>query len=218
MNEHTFTPGLSLRSLSVVFKTLKSLLIIATALVGVFTVLAIAGIGTVTQNVVIDPPYTVELVDGQSVSVDADGTLGFSGIGRNPEWGNFDLGRVRITTQTRVEGPGKAVSYVMVLTWLLVGWVAVRNLGLIIEEAKGGRPFASDTPKRMRQVGMALAIVPVIQLLGAAILDRTLERTFPFSVESQPSWELILVALGVFALAELFSEASRLREFEEATI
>ncbi len=61
--------------------------------------------------------------------------------------------------------------------------------------------------------------VPAIDVIRTALLDRTLDVDLPVSVSTLgPVWALLLVGIGMFALAEVFVEAARLRRFEEDTI
>lgn len=112
------------------------------------------------------------------------------------------------------------IDHAMFIGWLAAAWLGLVNLRRLVRSARDGRPFASENPRRLRWLGAAVLSVPIVTGLGNAIDARTIELDVPFSVSvDRGSWlTLIVVGVGLIALAEVFAEAIRLREFEETTV
>ncbi|MBX9614440.1 MAG: DUF2975 domain-containing protein [Caulobacteraceae bacterium] len=94
----------------------------------------------------------------------------------------------------------------------------LRNLRMIFRTLTIGDPFRPENVRRLRQIGLILAIVTggvwVAQGLVAA-------RLAPGVMDSQGTGELltpIFSVLVVFVLAEVFREGARLRRESELTI
>lgn len=94
----------------------------------------------------------------------------------------------------------------------------LRNLRMIFRTLTIGDPFRPENVRRLRQIGLILAIVTggvwVAQGLVAA-------RLAPGVMDSQGAGELltpIFSVLVVFVLAEVFREGARLRRESELTI
>ncbi len=94
----------------------------------------------------------------------------------------------------------------------------LRNLRMIFRALTLGDPFQPDNVRRLRQIGLILAIVTggvwVAQGLVAA-------RLAPGVMDSQGLGELltpVFSVLVVFVLAEVFREGARLRRESELTI
>ena len=107
---------------------------------------------------------------------------------------------------------GSAAAYVGAFTLIL------RSLRLIFRTLTQGDPFHPDNVRRLRQVGVILAVVTggvwFFQGMAAA-------RLAPGILDRQGIGELLTPAfsvLVVFVLAEVFREGARLRRESELTI
>ena len=94
----------------------------------------------------------------------------------------------------------------------------LRNLRMIFRTLTVGDPFRPENVRRLRQIGLILAIVTggvwLVQGLVAA-------RLAPGVMDSQGVGELltpVFSVLVVFVLAEVFKEGARLRRESELTI
>ena len=94
----------------------------------------------------------------------------------------------------------------------------LRNLRMIFRTLTVGDPFRPENVRRLRQIGLILAVVTggvwLIQGLVAA-------RLAPGVMDSQGVGELltpVFSVLVVFVLAEVFKEGARLRRESELTI
>lgn len=222
MNNTTHpVPGRGVRTLDVATGALLILLIVATALAVPLLVLAATGTGTVDVRGVLDAPYRLEFDDGRALAVAGDMT----------SYENFPIGEESstLTTQPTITAPlrvsqsdldTRLVVVAMFAWWVGASWVGLLNLRRLARTARAGDPFAVENVRRLRWLGAAVLSIPITTGVGNAIVARTIELDVPFSVSvDRGSWlTLIIVGIGLFALAEVFAEAVRLREFEEATI
>jgi len=94
----------------------------------------------------------------------------------------------------------------------------LRNLRMIFRTLTIGDPFRPENVRRLRQIGLILAVVTggvwLVQGLVAA-------RLAPGILDSQGAGELltpVFSVLVVFVLAEVFKEGARLRRESELTI
>ena len=94
----------------------------------------------------------------------------------------------------------------------------LRNLRMIFRTLTIGDPFRPENVRRLRQIGLILAVVTggvwLVQGLVAA-------RVAPGILDSQGTGELltpVFSVLVVFVLAEVFKEGARLRRESELTI
>jgi hypothetical protein len=197
------------------------LLIVATAIAVPLLVLAAIGKGSTYVSGVLDTPYRVAFDDGRAIAVGGDTTA----------YENFAIGEEShtlssaptVTASLRVPASDldtRAIVIAMFTSWLAAAWLGLVNLRRLVRSARDGRPFASENPRRLRWLGVAVLSVPIVTGLGNVIVARTIELDVPFSVSvDRGSWlSLIVVGVGLIALAEIFAEAVRLREFEETTI
>jgi hypothetical protein len=216
----TSTSGRGLKALDLATTGLRLLLIIVTGVAVPLLILAATGRGTVTVNGVLDAPYTLQFDDGRSVGIEAD-----SFVTRG-----FERQTVQaLTTSPSIEAPlsvsrddlnSRAVVIAMFSVWLGAAWVGIVNLRRIVRSSTAGSPFDAMNPSRLRRIGISVISVPVAAVVGHMILSRTLDTDVPFSVSvDRSNWmTLLIVGIGLFAVAEIFDEAVRLREFEESTI
>jgi hypothetical protein len=202
---------------------LRFLLIVLTGVAIPLMLIAATGRGTITVNGVLDAPYTLEFDDGRSIGVNGTADL--------VTYQNFEVGLESETLSTaptvtaplevsRNDTNSRVVVMAMFAGWLGIAWIGLENLRRLVRSAVARNPFAAENPGRLRWLGGAILAVPVVTGVGNAILARTIDVGLPFSVSVDRSGWLVLIVVGVglFALAEVFGEAVRLREFEESTI
>ena len=106
---------------------------------------------------------------------------------------------------------GSASAYVGAFTLIL------RSLRLIFRTLTQGDPFHPDNVRRLRQVGVILAVVTV----GVWLVQGMAASLAPGMMERQGIGELLtpgFSVLIVFVLAEVFREGARLRRESELTI
>ena len=209
-----------MRALDLGIKIARFLLIVVTGIAVPLAILALSGRGDMFISATLDEPYGVEFADGRRVDV-SDGVRSYS---------NFEIGRERdsiadvpviqlLLKVKRTDLASRGVFLAFVAGLLAAAWVGLINLGRIVRSTIAGRPFADENSGRLRWLGGAILTLPAIDLIRTALLDRTLDVDLPVSVSTLgPVWALLLVGIGMFALAEVFVEAARLRRFEEDTI
>ena len=200
---------------------LRVLLIAGTAIAVPLLVLAVIGTGSTYVFGVLDAPYRLAFDDGRAITVGGD-TMAYENFVIGEEFHTLTSAPT-VTASLRV--PDSDLDTRVIVIAMFTGWLAAGGLGLVnlrrlVRSARDGRPFASENPRRLRWLGVAVLSVPIVTGLGNAIVARTVELDVPFSVSvDRGSWlPLIIVGVGVIALAEVFAEAVRLREFEETTI
>lgn len=187
--------------------------------------LFLTGRGPITVPSTLDPPYGIELLDAQnrSIGVGAAGT-----VNRRT---NFDVGdearyiksaptvvvdsRVDHTdfdTRVLLSGAGLVV--------LALAWATTINLFRIVRAAADGDPFAPSNAARLRLIAAAVIAVPVVGGVTVQLLDTTLDSDPPVTPLSPGlAWlGFVVVSLGLFALAEVFSQGADLRQFEMETV
>jgi hypothetical protein len=212
--------GRGLRALDLGIKVARFLLIVVTGITIPLAILAMSGRGDMFISATLDDPYAIEFADGQRVDV-SDGVRSYSNseIGKESE-SITDVPVIQLSLKIkRTDLASRGVFLAFVVGLLAAAWVGVINLGRIVQSTIAGRPFADENPRRLRWLGGAVLALPAIDLIRTALLDRTLDVDLPVSVSTLgPVWALVLVGIGMFALAEVFVEAARLRRFEEDTI
>ena len=165
--------------------------------------------------------YVVEFPDGRRIGIHGDSQV-YENLDRGEDFDiPADIASVVLSIPTsRSDTDSRAVIAIIVLSWLAAAWVGLSSLGRVVTAAVDGRAFADGNPGRLRWLGTSIIAVPTIDILGRVILTRTLGIDLPVtvSVGSSSLWVLAVTGIGMFALAEVFAEAARLREFEEATV
>ena len=222
-NTNNYQAGRALRALDTAIRLARYLLIFVTVLAAATLLVALSGRGTTLSVAAdLDEPFVIELDDGRRVGIND---------GRITTYENFDLGRERnsladvgevglTVTVSRTDTDSRIVLGTMIVGWLAAAWLGLNSLARLVAAARIGRVFTNDSPRRLRHLGIALVAVPVITVVGSAILDQTIDTDIPISIalSGTSGWVLVLVGVAMFALAEVFVEAARLREFEEATV
>ena len=122
-----------------------------------------------------------------------------------------DERQLPLTRSLMVFGLGSVAAY-------FGGFVLIlRNLRKIFRTLTLGDPFQPDTVRRLRQVGVSLAVVTG----GVFIAQMMMARVAPGVLSPQGFSDLltpVFSVLVVFVLAEVFREGARLRRESELTI
>ena len=122
-----------------------------------------------------------------------------------------DERQLPLTRSLMVFGPGSVAAY-------FGGFVLIlRNLRKIFRTLTLGDPFQPDNVRRLRQIGVILAVVTG----GVFIAQMMMARVAPGVLSPQGFSDLltpVFSVLVVFVLAEVFREGARLRRESELTI
>lgn len=216
---NTNQSGRAIRLLGTLIRITRTLLLIISGLVVILTALAVSGNGTMTVAARLDQQYVVDFGEGRRISVGGD-VRSFE---------NFDIGKehavdvdhVALTvTVDKADRDSRLVLAAMFLGWLGAAWIILLNLERLVASASAGNAFSDDSPKWLRSIGMATLGGAVLTVIGRLIIESTLEADVPvdLAIGGAPIWIPLVFGLGMFALAEIFGEAVRLREFEESTV
>ena len=117
----------------------------------------------------------------------------------------------------QARGPLLAAGLVALAVYCGVVQYIVQRLRLIFATMTVGDPFRPDNVKRLRAIGIGLAVLELINYLTPMLTNavfRSQIRGVHWSV-NVTAWFAILV---VFVLAEVFREGARLRSEAELTI
>lgn len=214
-------PGRAIRLLGTSIRIARAVLIALSLVILLLLAINVTGRGSMSVAATLEQPFTVEFDDGRRVSIN----------GGIRSYENFEIGRER-DHLTEVDDVGVTVNIdrsdtdsrialsVMILIWLAAAWIVVHNLGGVVDSALHGKAFADENPARLRAVGYAVLTTGLSVVVGRLLLAQTIETDLPIQVAigGTPIWISAAVGVAMFALAEVFGEAARLRQFEEATI
>jgi hypothetical protein len=229
------TAHAALRFFDLALRILQFLLAVVTGVMVVALGIGIANHASFTLPATIEPPYKVDLSNERSIVVDESGDATFTGLvgtGGPVEIGTDGsaltgapriTGEPKLTAQAEVgeeDNDTRVVTYIAIVLLLGATWLGLTNLRRVVRSARDGQPFDPQNSARMRWVAVAVGGAAVTYRLMAFVVDRTLDSPVPVHVSSSTPGllTLLLVALGLFALAEVFRAGSELREFEQATI
>jgi hypothetical protein len=195
----------------------EAVLMVVTALAGPLLVLALAGSASFSVRGELRPPYTVELSNGSRVTNAGAGSSEHEGA--TPA--SFDTAPTA-TAMIRIgrDEPGaRAVAAVASIAAIALMWIGIVSLRRIVRSARDGAPFSTGNVRRLRSIAAAVAGWGAIALSARFGLERTLvSPEARISAIGPDWWAYVGVALGLLALAEVFKEGVRLREFEASTI
>jgi hypothetical protein len=208
-----------------------SFLALATVALVVLGALALTGRGTVVVDGRLDGPYAVAIgpSTGGAPGPDLRPRWEVSSGGFTGELANFPDGDARsvdvpsVTVDVHLDGDdtdARAVFLVGMAVCLALAWIVVLNLRGVAASVGQGDAFAPRNVARLRWVAAAILVFPVCIRVAERVLVRALDHPLPVSVDLRgPSWWVFaLIGLGVLALAEVFGEGARLRDFERATV
>ena len=171
------------------------------------------------------PPYGIEFLDANERSI----VVGEAGsIVNRTNFGIGEESRYIKTAPTviveakvdRADFDTRALLSVAGTSLLALTWAVAVSLYRIVRTAAKNDPFAPANVVRLRTVAASILLVPVVGEITVQVLRRTLDSDPPM-VPVSPGWAwlgFVVVALGVFALAEVFGSGAELREFEMETV
>lgn len=188
----------------------------------IFTVADIAGDGSNSSSTVsarLDPPYAIELENGNSLVVDNGGRTTLNSADDSELHESFQ----DTTVETMVpiaDGRWQGVASTALLIPLFVlAWTATYQLWRVVQSARDGDPFTSRNVSRLRRVAGCIAAVPIV---GGAIslgMNQVLSDEINASFALVPSWGFwLVIALAVVAIAEVFGRGVDLRHLTDHTI
>ncbi len=203
----------TLLNVAVVFFAIGTLVAVGTAPATITG----SGIGL---NATVDPPFAVTSVaDGPSFRVSSDGEVGgtVSDNGRP-----LKIERSKLTVNVHVAKSDRDTRVLLVvglLAMIGLAWTGLLALRKVVRVARDGDPFDKRNVGRLRLLGGVLIAAPVVVWLLNRMLEGTFEpRAVHPSVARVDALPIVVIALSVFALAEVFRAGAELRELESATI
>ena len=173
-----------------------------------------AGIGTVIA--VVTAPGTVSGRTGVGLQASVDPPF------RVTRAGVSAVESPHLTVSARIP-KGDRDSRVVIVTSLLVAialwWAALIALRRIVSTARDGNPFDRRNVGRLRLLASLLLAAPVV----VGVANRMLEGTFDSTVvhphvADVNAATMVVIALGVFVLSEVFRKGAELQELEESTV
>lgn len=218
---NTNTGGRAIRLLGTTIRISRFILIAFTAIVLVLLAAAVVGRGSMTVNALLDEPFAIEFDDGRRVGI-SEGIRSYENFEIGPE--RDELAEVDgVAVSMRIaddDTDSRIVIASMVVLWLAAAWIGLTGLGAVVDTAAAGSAFADENPQRLRWIGVALLASVVTTVVGRGLLETTIDTGLPVRLDlgGSPLWIGAVTGLAMFALAEVFAEAVRLRRFEEATI
>lgn len=188
----------------------------------VFIVGTIAYLGTVVTGssggvgveATVEPPLVISLDDGPSIPLAADGQIDDRAL-------DLEHGEVRASIRLSENDTDAravvALSGVAVMVALWTGLVVARR---IVRAAREGNPFDPRNVRRLRVLAGLFVLVPAGSEVSSRLLSSAVDADPRLQVSvGSPDWGvLVLVGLGLLALAEVFSEGVALRDLDQATI
>jgi hypothetical protein len=194
--------------------------------------MTLAGHGTVKVDGALDAPYAVSI--GPSSGGDPAGDfrrrLEVIDGGHVGELANFPAGRERGLTgvpavhlDVLIDGDDTDARVTMLAGFAVgigLAWIVVLNLRGVAASVAAGEAFDRRNIVRLRWVGATVLAFPICAQLIEYLVDRALDHPLPVSIDLRiPGWWVFaIIGLGVLALAEVFGEGARLREFERETV
>jgi len=105
------------------------------------------------------------------------------------------------------------------LAVIALWWVGLLALRSVVRSARDGKPFDERNANRLRRLAGVIILTPLL----VGLLNRLLESTFDSELVTPglariDTVALVLIGVGVLALAEVFREGTALRDLEASTI
>lgn len=221
---NTFYPhSRALRYLDVVLRIALVALAFITAFALVVIAISLSGRGSWSAASHLDGSYRIEFDDGRAIGIDNGSATTYENFDQAAEHATL-TGPVELVAQVSVpteDRDSRVVLGLLLVGWLGAAWLGLWNLRAVVAATRGGDPFAQENGARLRRLGIAVLSVPVMTWIGGQALEATFNPDLPFVADvggGVPAWLMAVVGLGVLALAEVFAEGTRLREFEESTV
>lgn len=207
-----------LRLFNGVLQVVWVLMVVGTAWIVMLLPLMLAGKGgSFGVPGELEAPYTVEFSDGARVTYLGGGSSDSEGA---PP---AELDAAPAVTGTVRIGQGQfdALVVAAVATASAVGlaWMGFVSLRRVVRSALDGTPFLEGNVRRLRLLAGSIAGCGVVAASERVALEWALASSTVRVGRIGPSWWVFVAgALGVLALAEVFKEGVRLREFEASAI
>lgn len=174
----------------------------------------VSGSGGVGVDATLEPPLAISLDDGQTIALEADGQA---------EDRALDIEQAELRAKVRLGEDDIDARVVVALSGvalITVFWIALLTIRRIVRSARKGNPFDGRNVFRLRVLAALFVLVPVGSEVGRRLLSSTVDADARLEISTgSPDWGVfLLVALGLWALAEVFSEGVALRDLDETTI
>ena len=222
MAEQSSPPGRAIRILDIATSIATFLLAVVTAIALPLAIYTATGSGSLTVEAELAEPFFIELFDGRRVSINEAGVSSYENFPIGDERATIsDVPPAEVTVSVqRSDLDTRAIALGSIVAYFAASWVGLLSLRRVVRAAAVGHPFHDGNPKHLRRVGWSVLAIIAIDVFRVLLLNATLESDIAVrvTVPGTSRWILLTAAIGFFALAGIFAEASRLRRFEEATI
>ena len=170
-----------------------------------------AGVGV---DGTIEPPLTIATPDGAAIDVAPSGEVAAR---------TLDLESARIDATMRLGEDDTDARLVVALSGVALiaaFWTGLIVTRRIVRSARDGDPFDARNVTRLRVLAALFVLVPVGTQITAWLLEAAVETAPDVQVAmASPDWGILLVvALGLLALAQVFREGVTLRDLDRTTI
>lgn len=219
-----YRPGATLQAVDFALKAALVLLIPVTVFAIGVLAFNLLGRGDVRVTAELNASYRLEFEDGRAVGVMGNSVRAYENFPEGVERAVLGGGELTVSGLIQIDRNDRDARLTFVAitaAYLIALWVGLLSMIGIVAAAMRGEPFDAGNPRLLRRVGWAIVSVPVVNFAGGWLLQQTIDIDLPFDPTLRgpaPPWLLLVIGLAVFALAQAFAEASRLREFEQATI
>jgi hypothetical protein len=106
------------------------------------------------------------------------------------------------------------------LAAIALGWVGLVAVRRLVHSARMGDPFNRRNVARLRCLAAVVVAIPAVGWVLNLVLEHTRDWTREFNVDVANIGvaPVLIAALAIVALAEIFREGANLRELEQSTI
>lgn len=210
---------------------LSGLLLVVTPLAVVLGAVVASGKGTLRIDARLDPPYSIGLDGppadvaegfGRRIDVGGDGIAAYVNLPIGEERAVFDdAPRVHASIVVpRDDRDTRVLALAVGLGWLTLAWVGLENLRRVVAAALAGEPFHARNVGRLRWVAGTVLLFAALSQMFVRLIERSLDTTEAVTpiFTGTPWWILVVVGMGLLALAEVFRVGSDLHELERSTV
>jgi hypothetical protein len=216
---------LPVRVLDRALRLTRLILLIATPIVLVLTILMVIGVASLQLAGTTDAVRPVQLEPGE-YQIDTDGGQR-ADVAQTTVFESED-GEVRFGT-TKVDigiddDAVRAVAGMLIVVWLILAWTAVSNMIAMSSSMRAGEKFTTENAHRLRRLGTVALAYPALTFPSTLLLRQMVDALDlagpPVSVNVGVGdwWGWVLFGLLLVAIAELFAHGVTLQELDEATI
>jgi hypothetical protein len=218
---------LPVRVLDRALRLTRLILLIATPIVLVLTILMVIGVASLQLAGTTDAVRPVQVEPGE-YQIDTDGGQR-ADVAQTTVFESED-GEVRFGT-TKVDigidddaVAVRAVAGMLIVVWLILAWTAVSNMIAMSSSMRAGEKFTTENAQRVRRLGAVALAYPALTFPSTLLLRQMVDALDlagpPVSVNVGVGdwWGWVLFGLLLVAIAELFAHGVTLQELDEATI